>query len=131
MHRGTDYDDVRWASRRLKISQEATVLRLEQLEIYKTGSHEKWKRIIHNRGNPDFSEKGGGASEPPPQEKVKLAKYGFHFAATFDYLLRLGRISELNLFRSTGLKPKYQRAYFDYAKSITSSELRDLELDDE
>ena len=126
-----DYDDVRWASRRLKISQEATVLRLEQLEIYKTGSHEKWKRIIHNRGNPDFSEKGGGASEPPPQEKVKLAKYGFHFAATFDYLLRLGRISELNLFRSTGLKPKYQRAYFDYAKSITSSELRELEPDDE
>jgi Zn-dependent peptidase ImmA (M78 family) len=126
-----DYEDVRWASRRLKISQEATVLRLEQLHIYKTGSHEKWKRIIHNRGNPDFSEKGGGGNEPPPQEKVKLAKYGFHFATTFDYLLRRGRISELNLFRSTGLKPKYQRLYFDYAKSITSNELRDLEPDDE
>lgn len=125
------YDDVRWASRRLKISQEATVLRLEQLRIYQTGSHEKWKRIIHNLGNPDFSEKGGGASAPPPQEKVKLAKYGFHFATTFDYLLHHGRISELNLFRSTGLKPKYQRAYFDYARSITASELRDLELDDE
>ena len=126
-----DYEDVRWASRRLKISQEATVLRLEQLRFYRAGSHEKWKRIIHNRGNPDFSEKGGGGKKPPPQERVKLAKYGFRFAAAFDELLQKGLIDEINLYRSTGLKPKYQRAYFDYAKSINSSELRSLELDDD
>jgi hypothetical protein len=122
---------VRWAARRLKISQEATVLRLEQLGLYKAGSYDKWKRIIHNRGNPDFSEKGGGGKEPPPQEKVKLAKYGFQFARAFDQLLRQGLITEINLYRSTGLKPKYQRAYFDYAKSINSNELRTLELDDD
>lgn len=122
---------MRWASRRLKISQEATVLRLEQLSLYKAGSYEKWKRIIHNRGNPDFSETGGGGTEPPPQEKVKLAKYGFRFAAAFDDLLRRGLITEINLYRSTGLKPKYQPAYFSYAKSINSNELRTLELDDE
>jgi hypothetical protein len=68
---------VRRVSKRPKISQEATVLRLEQLGLYGVGSHEKWLRFIHNRGNPDFSEKGGGGKEPPPQEKVKLAKYGF------------------------------------------------------
>jgi Zn-dependent peptidase ImmA (M78 family) len=130
INRDPDYEDVRKASRRLNISQEATVLRLEQLGIFNAGSHKKWKRIVHNRGNPDFSEKGGG-SKPPPQKKVKLAKYGFHFAAVFDPMVRDGRISELNLFRSTGLKPKYQRAYFNYAKSITSSELRDVALDDE
>lgn len=66
-----DYDDVRWASRRLKISQEATVLRLEQLRIYKAGSHEKWKRIIHNRGNPDFSENGGGGKRAATPGKGK------------------------------------------------------------
>jgi hypothetical protein len=126
-----DLDDVAWAARRLKISQQAAVLRLEQLHLFKTGSHDKWKRIIHNLGNPDFSEKGGGAGGPPPQEKVKLAKYGFQFAIAFDDLLREGRISEINLYRSTGLKPKYQRAYFDYAKSISASELQALELDDE
>ena len=125
------YEDVRWASRRLKISQEATVLRLEQLRIYKDGSYEKWKQAVQRRGNPDFSETGGGGSEPPPQEKVKLAKYGFHFAAVFDHMLRLGSISELNLFRATGLKPKYQRAFFDYAKSITASDFRDVGIDDE
>lgn len=126
-----DFDAVRWASRRLKISQEATVLRLEQLGLYRHGSYEKWKKIIHNFGNPDFSERGGGGTEPPPQEKVKLAKYGFHFAAVFNQLLRDGQISELNIFRSTGLKPRYQRPYFDYVENITSNELQGLELDDE
>jgi Zn-dependent peptidase ImmA (M78 family) len=127
-----DYDDVRWASRRLKISQEATVLRLEQLHIFKAGSYEKWKAIVHN-ANPDWSEKSGGppGGEPPPQEKVKLAKYGFRFARAFDWLLREGLITEVNLYRATGLKPKYQRSYFDYAKSITASELPELELGDD
>lgn len=83
-----DLDDVAATARRLKISQEATVLRLEQLGLFKAGSHAKWKRIIDTAGNPDFSEKGGGAGGPPPQEKVKLAKYGFRFAAAFDTLLQ-------------------------------------------
>jgi Zn-dependent peptidase ImmA (M78 family) len=126
-----NYDDVRWASRRLKISQEATVLRLEQLKIYQPGSYEKWKNIVHN-ANPDWSEKSGGPpGEPPPQEKVKLAKYGFRFARAFDRLLREGLITEVNLYRTTGLKPKYQRSYFDYANSIATSELPGLELGDD
>jgi Zn-dependent peptidase ImmA (M78 family) len=123
-------EDVRWAARRLKISQEATVLRLEQLGLYNTGSYDKWKNLIHN-ANPDWSEKKGGPPGPPAQEKVKLAKYGFHFAGAFDRLLRDGQISEVNLYRATGLKPQYQQAYFDYAKSITAGELRTLELEDE
>jgi Zn-dependent peptidase ImmA (M78 family) len=125
-----DFDEVRWASRKLKISQEATVLRLEQIQLYKAGSHEKWKRIVHNMGNPDFSEKGGGAKEPPPQEKVKLAKYGFRFAQAFEPLLKEGALSEINLYRSTGLKPKYQRSYFDYARSLTAGDLATLDVDD-
>jgi len=123
--RDPDYDDVRWASRRLKISQEATVLRLEQLRLYQPGSYDNWKRLVHN-ANPDYSEKKGGPPEPPAQEKVKLAKYGFQFARAFEHLLNEGKINEINLYRSTGLKPKYQRPYFTYARSITDSELRDL-----
>jgi hypothetical protein len=46
-------------------------------------------------------------------------------------LLREGLITEVNLYRATGLKPKYQRSYFDYANSITVSELPALELDDD
>ena len=126
-----DVSDVAWASKLLKISQQATVFRLEQLQLFIVGSHDKWLRIIHNSGNPDFSEKGGGAGGPPPQEKVKLAKYGFRFAQAFAPVLEQGLISEINLFRSSGLKPKYQRVYFDYALSLTSNELPTLELEDD
>lgn len=123
------YEEVRWASRRLKISQEATVLRLEQLGVYRSGSYDKWKVLVQN-ANPDFAvKKGGGGSGPTPQEKTKLAKYGFQFARAFEALLNDGRLSEINLYRTTGLKPKYQRAYFDYAKSISDSELSELEND--
>jgi Zn-dependent peptidase ImmA (M78 family) len=126
-----DIDDVARIARRLKMSQQATIIRLEELRLVRSGSHERWLVAIHNTGNPDYSERGGGgAGGPPPQEKVKLAKYGFHFAASFDAPLRQGRISEINLYRATGLKPKYQREYFDFAKSISNIELENLDLDD-
>lgn len=126
-------DDVLWVSRRLKISQEASVLRLEQLGIFAEGSHSSWLAIVKGRGgNPDYFEKGGGANgQPPPQEKTKLAKYGFHFAQVFSPLLARGEIDPIHLYRATGLKPAYQKAYFDYARSLTSDELQDLDLDDE
>jgi Zn-dependent peptidase ImmA (M78 family)/transcriptional regulator with XRE-family HTH domain len=124
-----DQDSVKWASRRLKISQEATVLRLEQLGVYTEGTYEKWKRLVHNR-NPDYSEKGGGAA-PPPQEKVKLAKFGFNFANSFAEPLNDGRLSDINLFRATGLKPQYRKPYFDYAAAVGSDDTQELELDDE
>lgn len=128
-----DTNDVLWVSRRLKISQEASVLRLEQLGIFEDGSHSSWLAIVKSRGgNPDYFEKGsGGNGEPPPQEKTKLAKYGFHFAQVFSPLISTGKIDPINLYRATGLKPAYQKAYFDYAHSLTSDELQDLDLDDE
>jgi Zn-dependent peptidase ImmA (M78 family) len=124
-----DLEDVRWAARKLKISQVATVLRLEQLGLYSSGTHERWRALVHNE-NPDFSEKGGGGKEPPPQEKVKLAKYGFRFAKALSSPLDEGAISEINLYRASGLKLKYQRPCFDYVNSISDDELRSLELGD-
>jgi Zn-dependent peptidase ImmA (M78 family)/transcriptional regulator with XRE-family HTH domain len=121
-------DDVRWAAGKLKISQEATVLRLEQIQLYKSGSHANWLSLVDN-DNPDFSE-GGGGGKPPAQEKVKLAKYGFQFAKVFKHLLDEGRISEINLYRASGLKPKYQKSYFDYVDSLSPNELQNLQLDD-
>ncbi|MEY9591407.1 Zn-dependent peptidase ImmA (M78 family) [Bradyrhizobium yuanmingense] len=127
--RDPDLEDVRWASRRLKLSQEATVLRLEQLSVYKAGSYSKWLALIRS-DNPDYSKEGGGGKQPPAQEKVKLAKFGFAFATAFRRLLDQGLISEINLYRTSGLKPKYQRSYFDYVNSLSANELRNLELDD-
>jgi len=127
--RTPDPDDVRWAARKLKISQEATVLRLEQLGIYKHGSHNSWLSLVHNN-NPDYFEKGGGGKKPPEQEKVKLAKYGFTFARAFARFLDERKISEIELYRASGLKPKYQRSYFDYVKALSAHKLQNLELDD-
>ena len=61
---------------------------------------------------------------------MKLAKYGYQFARAFDALLSDGRISEVNLYRSNRLKPKYQRPYFAYAKSISDAELRELKMNE-
>ena len=124
-------DEVKRVANRLKLSQQASVLRLEQLGIYREGAHDEWLKLVHNIGNPDFSERGGGGNQPPPQEKVKLAKYGFHFAKTFSELVGDGRLSEIQLYRATGLKPKYSRPYFNFANSLTERELSDAELDDE
>lgn len=127
-----DMDDVARYARRLKMSQEATVLRLEQLGMVASGSYARWIAIVKSRGdNPDFFERSGGNGQPPPQEKTKLAKYGFRFASTFSTLLESGNLNPITLYRSSGLKPAYQRAYFDYAKSLSNDQLRDLELDDE
>ncbi len=131
--RRPDVDDVAWVSRRLKISQEASVLRLEQLGIFVDGSHASWLATMKSLGgNPDYSEKRGGpGTGPPPQEKTKLARYGFHFAQVFSPLLSRGKIDPINLYRATGLKPGYQKPYFDYARSLTTAQLNDLDLDDE
>jgi Zn-dependent peptidase ImmA (M78 family) len=127
--RKPDPDDVRWAANKLKISQQATVLRLEQINLYDAGSYSKWLALHHN-DNPDYSKEGGGGKQPPAQEKVKLAKYGFRFAKTFKKFLDEGRINEINLYRISGLKPKYQKSYFDYVNSLSLKELQNLELDD-
>lgn len=124
---------VAWASRRLKISQEASVLRLEQLGIFKVGSHDEWRQSFVGAtvDNPDFADKGGGRGGPPAQEKVKLAKYGFRIANVFARLASRGQVDEIGIYRLLGLKPKYQRPYFDYANSLNAATLLSLDLEDE
>lgn len=123
-------DEIAAASRRLKISQQATAIRLEELGIYADGTHERWLKSFETDGNPDFTPARGGGGNTPP-ERTKLAKYGFRFASAFGPLIMDGTVTELSLFRLSGLKPKYQRAYFDFAASLGSGQLGDLELDDD
>ncbi len=121
---------VRKVANVLKISLEATVIRLEQLKIFPEGTYDQWKASVHN-ANPDSFKRRGGGKTPPPQYKVKLAKYGFHFARAFNELLDRGYISEINLYRHTGLKPAYLKEYFGYVKGLDNNELRNMELSDE
>jgi Zn-dependent peptidase ImmA (M78 family) len=109
-------EDVYRCANFLKISQEATVVRFEQLHLFAPGSHAVWKEAVSSNGNPDWMKRGGGGGSVP-QEKVKLAKYGFTFASVFGEAVKNGTLSPLQLYRSSGLKPKYQKSYFSLASS--------------
>lgn len=124
--------DIRWASRKLKISQEATALRLEHLGFYTEGTYARIKGLWRATGqHPDYSESSGGSGKAPPQEKVKLAKYGFRLAEVFGHLQRENAIGELDVYRLCGLKPKYQRPYFSYASEVAAGDAGLLgQLDD-
>jgi Zn-dependent peptidase ImmA (M78 family) len=109
-------EDIYRCATYLRISQQATVVRFEQLGLAKRGLHEAWLRAVEEKGNPDWISKGGGGG-PTPQEKVKLAKYGFTFAKVFGAALDKNFLSPLEIYRASGLKPKYQRPYFSFAAS--------------
>jgi Zn-dependent peptidase ImmA (M78 family) len=120
MNQKPSADDVRRCASFLNISQQATVVRLEQLALVADGSHQRWLETVKSYGNPDFERSGGGGGNIA-QEKVKLAKYGFTFARVFGRAVEDHRLSPLDLYRMSGLKPKYQRAYFEFA-SVAGAE---------
>jgi Zn-dependent peptidase ImmA (M78 family) len=107
-------DEIRNCARFLKISQQATVVRLEQLKLVNEGAHSRWLSAVRSNGNPDFESKRGGGGNVA-QERVKLAQYGYTFGRVFGRAVKRSAISPLDLYRMSGLKPKYQRPYFDYA----------------
>jgi Zn-dependent peptidase ImmA (M78 family) len=116
-------DDIYRAARYLKLSQEAVVVRFVQLNLVSPDTHQKWLRAVQaNGGNPDWSTPSGGGGSLP-QERVKLTKYGFTFARVFNQALRRRQLSPLDVYRISGLKPKYQQAYFDFATSAGSDDV--------
>jgi Zn-dependent peptidase ImmA (M78 family)/transcriptional regulator with XRE-family HTH domain len=117
-------EDVYRCAKYLNISQEATVVRFEQLELFAPGSHATWKNAVSGN-NPDWGKKRSGGGGNVAQEKVKLAKYGFTFASVFGSAVRRRALSPLQLYRISGLKPKYQSSYFDFASSAESVDADD------
>jgi Zn-dependent peptidase ImmA (M78 family) len=109
--------EIHRVARHLNLSQEAVVVRFVRLKLVPPDAHRKWLAAVQARGgNPDWltSSGGGGAV---PQERVKLAKYGFTFAEVFGRALRQNALSPIEIYRISGLKPKYQTSYFDFAAS--------------
>ena len=103
---------VRQLSRIVKASQEAIAVRLEQLSLVDTGYHAHWLAQVSETGNPDWDTSSGGGGGVP-QEKVKLAQYGTTFAEVFKDALESRRISPVEIYRISGLKPQYQLPYFN------------------
>jgi Zn-dependent peptidase ImmA (M78 family) len=117
-------DEIRNCARFLKISQQATVIRLEQLKLVGEGAHTRWLAAVRANGNPDFEIKRGGGANVA-QERVKLAQYGYTFGRVFGRAVKQSAILPLDLYRMSGLKPKYQRPYFDYAAAAGSDDADD------
>jgi hypothetical protein len=109
-------EDIARVSKQLKFSQEASVIRLEELGLVDRGSYSSWLRAVSNYGNPDYKKHGGGKGRPA-EEKIKFAKYGFLFAETFAKALAEGALSDIELYRIAGIKPKWLSAFFSYARS--------------
>jgi Zn-dependent peptidase ImmA (M78 family) len=128
--RNPDRDDIARIARKLKISQQATALRLERMGLTASGSYSAWLAAVGGE-NPDYVKDRGPPLGPPPQEKVKLARYGFHFAEFFNDRLSAGSLNDFDIYRVSGLKPKYQRAYFDFVSGLSDADISTLELGDD
>lgn len=106
--------DVRRIANRLKISQQATILRLEQLNLVNEGSHATWLRLVSNL-NPDFKSSGGGNGRPD-EYKIKYAKYGYKFASYFERAIEDKAVSDIELYRIAGIKPRWLPDFFTFAR---------------
>ncbi|MCW2272731.1 ImmA/IrrE family metallo-endopeptidase [Rhodoblastus acidophilus] len=120
-----DRDTVARAAKKLKASQQATVLRFEQLAILDKGSYINWLSLVRASGNPDYITQGFGIGRRAPEEKFKLAKYGFCFAKVFSRALSRGDVSPIEIYRACGLKPKWQRPYFELASTALPTDMED------
>jgi Zn-dependent peptidase ImmA (M78 family) len=102
-------DELRGVAGALNISMYASLLRLVELGIYNDRAVGAWKQYIDRQGDPDTPKGGGG--KRVEEWKYKLSKYGFKFATVFGAAKDRSEFDELEFFRFSGIKPKYQTAY--------------------
>ena len=130
--RAADFDinDLRRFASALKLSLHASLLRLIETGFYKDSARTAWNDFIAEYGNPDFATQRSGGKRVE-EWKYKLARYGFLLPKLLGSALSAKTIDQVQIFRSTGIKPKYQRDYFAQASSarvstsLMSAALRD------
>jgi Zn-dependent peptidase ImmA (M78 family) len=98
--------DVKRIASHFRLSQQATALRLEQLGLARKGFYQTWIKRFEGLPFPDQTSAGGGA-ERPDEGVIKLAKYGHYFIQLCATAIREKRISELDVFNVSRLKPQY------------------------
>ncbi|MET4211441.1 ImmA/IrrE family metallo-endopeptidase [Bradyrhizobium sp. LA2.1] len=108
-------DEVRAFAKITKISLYASVLRLVETGYYGDRAIAAWHAFIKASGNPDFVKSGGGGKNRQPEWKYKLSRYGSRLAEIYDPAIRAGIVDDLDFYRLSGIKPKYQSDYFSNA----------------
>ncbi|MGY4364075.1 Zn-dependent peptidase ImmA (M78 family) [Bradyrhizobium sp. LB1.3] len=114
-----DIDELRAFSKITKISLYASVLRLVETGHYDARAIATWHGFIKASGNPDFAKAGGGGKNRQPEWKYKLSRYGSRLAEIFDPAIRAGIVDDLDFYRLSGIKPKYQPDYFSNAPTAS------------
>lgn len=112
-------------AKRLKVSQQAVALRIDELFI-EPGLYGEWLKQFDGRQNPDFVQKKSKGGPPDRDEsKMKLSRYGFYFADVFSRAISDGYLSYFELYELSGLKRDYANGYFSYARQIRREDISD------
>jgi len=108
----TENDQVRIFAKRLGISQEALLIRFVELDFISTSQYSQWKSQFHSFvPEGDMSDGAGGGSSDPIQNKK--TEFGSTLISAFTAAVKKGWLDEVDVYRISGLKPKYQNQLFD------------------
>ncbi|WP_424630423.1 ImmA/IrrE family metallo-endopeptidase [Bradyrhizobium sp. SYSU BS000235] len=104
-----DVEELRNFSNLTKLSMSSSLFRLVESGHYSEDQVARWKAFLKSNDNPDFSSQRGGRRVE--EWKYKLSKYGTKFAKIYSELVNHEKIDDYELYRLSGIKPKYQRDY--------------------
>jgi Zn-dependent peptidase ImmA (M78 family) len=116
-------DELRAFSELTKLSMAASLFRLVETGLYAERAIAQWKAYLKEVGSPDFAPRGGGRRVE--EWKYKLGKYGTTFARVYSHAIESGNIDDYELFRLSGIKPKYQREYLKKGPSAGLEDAQD------
>lgn len=102
----SDQDFIRLFAKKLGISQEALFLRLVEIGHLDRTAYVSWKARFSG-GVPigDTTDGGGGQSDPL---QTKRTMYGSALLGLLGQAKRLGQLDEIDIYRLSGLKPRFQ-----------------------
>jgi len=104
-------DFVRLFAIRLSISQEALVRRMVELHLVSQADYRAWRSQFAWRVPPGDRGDGGGGGPTDPLQ-TKRTTYGSLLIRLLKDAHRRGDLDEIEIYRLSGLKPKYQRPLF-------------------
>lgn len=108
----SDSDFVRLFAKKLGISQEALVIRLVEENFLTRSEYTQWRSRFNGVTPPgDTTDgQGGGATDPI---QTKRTSYGSTLLSLLGSAKRNGLLDEIDIFRISGIKPKYQSQLFE------------------
>lgn len=108
---------IRLLAEKLGISQEATFLRMVETSHLDRAQYVEWKRKFRNQYSiptGDMTRPGGGGGSSDPV-KTKITTYGRTLLRSLRAARDRGDLDAIDIYRISGLKPKYQSDVFEAA----------------